>query len=92
MCQYLKDQFNDYWVGTYTGEIFFCDSKMNSIKTTEQINPKSTNIHKKKISDILIIFNSAQLVGIKSIQKIIDNLEKKNSLNSINMGSKCFKI
>ena len=49
---------------------------MNSTKTTEQINPKSMNIHKKKISDILKIFNSEDLVVIKSIQKILPELEK----------------
>ena len=32
-----KDKFHDYWLGTNTGEIFHCDSKMKSIKKLNSI-------------------------------------------------------
>ena len=39
----LKDRYNDYWLGTDTGEIFFCDSKMKLIKRIDSI-PLISNI------------------------------------------------
>ena len=32
-----KDKYHDYWLGTNTGEIFYCNSKMNSIEKLHSI-------------------------------------------------------
>lgn len=39
----FKDKYHDLWVGTDKGEIFYCDSKMNSIKKIKSI-PLITDI------------------------------------------------
>ena len=49
---------------------------MNSTKITEQINPKSIDIQKKKICEILKIFTSEDLIVIQAIEKILPELEK----------------
>ncbi len=35
-CTY-KDKYNDLWIGTNKGEIFYCDSKMNNFKKIKSI-------------------------------------------------------
>jgi len=40
----FKDKYHDLWVGTDRGEIFYCDSKMNSIKKIKSI-PLITDIN-----------------------------------------------
>ena len=40
----FKDKYHDLWVGTDKGEIFYCDSKMNSIKKIKSI-PLITDIN-----------------------------------------------
>ena len=40
----FKDRRNDYWIGTSSGEIFFCDSKMKSMKKIDSI-PLISNIN-----------------------------------------------
>ena len=40
----FEDRYNDYWIGTDTGEIFLCDSKMKIIKKIDSI-PLISNIN-----------------------------------------------
>ena len=40
----FKDKYHDLWIGTDTGEIFYCDSKMNSIEKIKSI-PLITDIN-----------------------------------------------
>ena len=47
----LKDKFNDYWIGTDTGEIFYCDSKMKLIKKIDSI-PLISNINISYLDDL----------------------------------------
>jgi len=39
-----KDKYNDFWIGTNRGEVFYCDSKMNSFKKINSI-PIISNIN-----------------------------------------------
>ena len=65
----LKDRYNDYWLGTNTGEIFYCDSKMKLIKKIDSI-PLISNInitYLDHLGDWWISTNDYILINDKSI-------------------------
>tara|TARA_Y100000590_G_scaffold450336_1_gene589814 strand:+ start:326 stop:1930 length:1605 start_codon:yes stop_codon:yes gene_type:complete len=65
----LKDKFNDYWIGTDSGEIFYCDSKMKLINKIDSI-PLISNINLSYIDDIgdwWISTNDYILISDKSL-------------------------
>jgi ligand-binding sensor domain-containing protein len=43
-----KDKYNDFWLGSNRGEVFYCDSKMNSFKKIDSI-PIISNINRSYI-------------------------------------------